>query len=97
MKISAEEVERVAVLARLRLTEAEKLQLTRQLDNILEYMEKLNQLGMTAYIDVLNAVDELSSVQTNIATEEMNIPERQINVLWNLGTLTIKRLEETVQ
>jgi aspartyl-tRNA(Asn)/glutamyl-tRNA(Gln) amidotransferase subunit C len=44
MKIGAEEVERVAVLARLRLTAAEKSQLTRQLDNILEYMEKLNQL-----------------------------------------------------
>ena len=47
MKISAEEVERVAVLARLRLTEAEKLQLTRQSDNILQYMEKLNQLDTT--------------------------------------------------
>ena len=44
MRISAEEVERVAVLARLRLTSEEKARLTQQLDDILEYMDKLNRL-----------------------------------------------------
>ena len=44
MKITVEEVERVAVLARLRLTAEEKSQLIQQLDEILEYMDKLKQL-----------------------------------------------------
>lgn len=44
MKITVEEVERVAVLARLRLTEEEKSQLTLQLDAILDYMAQLAQL-----------------------------------------------------
>lgn len=47
MKINAEEVERVAVLARLRLTADERDRLTRQLDDILEYMDKLNELDTT--------------------------------------------------
>ena len=44
MKITAEEVERVALLARLKLTPSEQSQLTLQLDAILEYMDKLNHL-----------------------------------------------------
>lgn len=44
MKITAEEVEHVAALARLRLTPEEKSQLTRELDTILNYMDQLNRL-----------------------------------------------------
>jgi aspartyl-tRNA(Asn)/glutamyl-tRNA(Gln) amidotransferase subunit C len=44
MKLTRAEVERVAVLARLHLTAAEEEQLTEQLDNILSYMDKLNQI-----------------------------------------------------
>jgi aspartyl-tRNA(Asn)/glutamyl-tRNA(Gln) amidotransferase subunit C len=44
MKISAEEIERVALLARLHLTGDEKTRLTEELDSILGYMDKLNQL-----------------------------------------------------
>ena len=44
MKLTRGEVERVAVLARLRLTTEEATQLTEQLDNILLYMDKLNEI-----------------------------------------------------
>jgi aspartyl-tRNA(Asn)/glutamyl-tRNA(Gln) amidotransferase subunit C len=44
MKLTREEIERVAVLARLRLTPEEQASLTEELDHILGYMEKLNQL-----------------------------------------------------
>lgn len=44
MKISREEVEHVALLARLRLTGDEEARLTEELDAILGYMDKLNQL-----------------------------------------------------
>ena len=45
MKITGEEIERVALLARLHLTGDEKARLTEELDSILGYMDKLNQLN----------------------------------------------------
>ena len=44
MKISRQEVEHVAKLARLELSEQEQEKLTDQLSNILTYVEKLNEL-----------------------------------------------------
>jgi aspartyl-tRNA(Asn)/glutamyl-tRNA(Gln) amidotransferase subunit C len=50
MKLSREEVARVAVLARLRLTPEEETEFTEQLDQILGYMDQLNRLD-TANVD----------------------------------------------
>ncbi len=44
MKISKTEVEHVAHLARLNLAEDELELMTKQLDNILSYVDKLNEL-----------------------------------------------------
>ena len=44
MKLTRAEVQRVALLARLRLTDNEEAEFTEQLDHILGYMDKLNQL-----------------------------------------------------
>ena len=44
MKVEIQEVEHVAHLARLKLSEDEKELFTDQLNAILEYMEKLNEL-----------------------------------------------------
>lgn len=44
MKISREEVEHVARLARLNLNEDELVKMTDQLDNILSYVDKLGEL-----------------------------------------------------
>jgi aspartyl-tRNA(Asn)/glutamyl-tRNA(Gln) amidotransferase subunit C len=64
MKLTREEVQRIAVLARLRLTVEEQAVLTEELDHILGYMEKLNQLD-TAHVepfghslDIANALRE---------------------------------------
>ena len=48
MKITIKEVEHVARLARLELTEEEKEQMRAQLDSILSYIEKLNELDTSA-------------------------------------------------
>jgi len=45
MKITRDEVSHVARLARLKLTEEQEGQLTVQLNNVLEYMGRLNQLN----------------------------------------------------
>jgi aspartyl-tRNA(Asn)/glutamyl-tRNA(Gln) amidotransferase subunit C len=44
MKITKKEVEYVARLARLALSEAEKEKMTAQLDSILQYVDTLNKL-----------------------------------------------------
>jgi len=44
MKISKEDVKKVAELARLEFNEAQTEKFTEQLGNILEYIEKLNEL-----------------------------------------------------
>ena len=83
MKITVEEVERVAVLARLRLTVEEKSQLTRQLDDILEYMDELNQLDtaevepFTHALETVNALRE-DAVTNQPSTEALlaNAPDR---------------------
>ena len=68
MKITVEEVERVAVLARLRLTAEEKSQLTQQLDDILEYMGKLNRLD-TAHVEPFSqALDAMSALRDDAVT-----------------------------
>ncbi|NOY65495.1 MAG: Asp-tRNA(Asn)/Glu-tRNA(Gln) amidotransferase subunit GatC [Nitrospirae bacterium] len=44
MRISSKEVEHIAMLARLKLTEEEKELFSEQLSKILDYIEKLNEL-----------------------------------------------------
>jgi aspartyl-tRNA(Asn)/glutamyl-tRNA(Gln) amidotransferase subunit C len=57
MKITREEVQRVALLARLQLSTQEEELLTGQLDKILQYMEKLNQLDTANVEPLAHAVD----------------------------------------
>ena len=53
MKITKEEVEYVAHLARLDFTEEEKVKFTSQLNDILMYMDKLNEAD-TAGIEAMS-------------------------------------------
>lgn len=61
MKITREQVEYVARLARLEMSEEEKETFTRQFDSILSYMDKLNQLD-TEGIEPTSHVLPLSNV-----------------------------------
>lgn len=72
MKISAEEVERVALLARLRLTAEEKSQLILQLDAILEYMGKLNQLDTAEVDPFTHATETTSALREDAVTNQPN-------------------------
>jgi aspartyl-tRNA(Asn)/glutamyl-tRNA(Gln) amidotransferase subunit C len=72
MKITVEEIERVAVLARLRLTAEEKSQLTQQLDDILEYMDKLNQLDTTHVEPFRQELDTANALREDAVTNQPN-------------------------
>ncbi len=56
MKISREEVEHVARLARLALPEDEIDRLTGEMDAILDYVEKLNELDTEGIVPTAHAV-----------------------------------------
>jgi len=64
MKISKEEIEHIAALARLSLSEEEKELFGSQLSSILDYMEKLNELD-TKGIEPTSHVLSLSNVMRN--------------------------------
>lgn len=56
MKITKAEVEHVAKLARLALDDAEIVTLTSQMDAILDYVDKLNELDTTGIEPTAHAV-----------------------------------------
>ncbi len=64
MRISIEEIEHIASLARLSLSEKEKELFGSQLSSILDYMEKLNELD-TRNIEPTSHVLPLSNVMRN--------------------------------
>ena len=75
MKISSREVEYVANLARLEITEKEKDKFTAQLNDILLYIDKLNELDtngvepMSHAISVTNAFRD-DQVMDSIGTQQ---------------------------
>ncbi len=75
MRITQEEVERVAHLARLNLTGQELEMMTSQLDTILSYVAKLEELDTTGVpvtthaFSVANAFRE-DTVQSSLAQDE---------------------------
>jgi aspartyl-tRNA(Asn)/glutamyl-tRNA(Gln) amidotransferase subunit C len=88
MKITKKDVEYVAKLARLELTEDEKDKFTTQLEAILEYVDKLNKLdtsGVAATkhaLTIENAWREDIMVSSSEETRERllnNAPEREDN------------------
>lgn len=59
--IDLEQVRKVALLARLELTEAEEQQFTEQLSGILDYVQQLNELN-TDNIEPTTRAIELSNI-----------------------------------
>ena len=78
-RITREEVEHVARLARLGLTEEEKERMTAQLDSILGYMHKLSQLD-TSEVEPTTTVIPMASVMRD---DEVRPSLRQEEALAN--------------
>ncbi len=70
MKITREEVERVALLARLQLSPEDESRLTEQLDKILGYMEKLQQLDTKNVAPLAHVVDMVNAFREDRAVNE---------------------------
>ena len=61
MKLTNQEVEHIATLARLRLTEEEKVKYSGQLSGIFDYVEKLSAVD-TSNIEPTSQVTDLANV-----------------------------------
>jgi len=86
MKLSKEEVEHVAKLARLAVSEEEKEAFSRQLSEILTYVGKLNELDTskiepTSHVLDLNNVFRDDIVRESLPPEDVlaNAPDRENN------------------
>lgn len=62
--ISKEQIEHIAKLARIELTEKEKEKFTKELSSILNYVEKLNKVE-TKNIESIKQITELENVIRN--------------------------------
>lgn len=83
MKITRQEVEHVAKLARLELSEQDKEMLTSQLSDILTYVEKLNELDTkgvepTSHVLDINNVMRPDAPAPSLSQEKAlaNAPEK---------------------
>jgi aspartyl-tRNA(Asn)/glutamyl-tRNA(Gln) amidotransferase subunit C len=84
MSISREEVQRVALLARVALTPAEETDLIEHFDKVLTYMEKLNELNTDGVEPTAHAVEVLAprredrvTTQANTDALLQNVPVRE--------------------
>ena len=71
MSVSVKDVEHIAKLARLRLTDDEKIEYTGQLNNILEYMEKLNELDTDNVSPLTHPMEKENVFREDIVKESL--------------------------
>jgi len=71
MKITKQEVEHVAKLARLELSEQEKEKLTDQLSNILTYVETLNGLDTKGVEPTAHVLDLRNVMRDDVAAPSL--------------------------
>jgi len=98
MKITQEELVRVAELARLALTPQEQAQLVEQLGHILDYVEKLNQLNTTgvaptSHVVPLFNVFREDQQKPSLTSEEAlaNAPEQAVGAFFRVPKIIEER------
>ena len=82
MKISEQEVRRVAELANLALTEDEIVRMTKDLDGILGHMDKLNELDTSAVepmSQVLYDAEETATLRADVERKPLSNAEALAN------------------
>ena len=70
MKITEQEVSHVANLARLNMSKEEVGEMTRQLDDILSYVAKLNELDTGSIVPTTHAISIVNAFREEIALLE---------------------------
>ncbi len=71
-KITREEVRHVADLARLELSESEEERMTGQMNGILEYMEKLNELDTAGIVPTTHAIQLQNVFRADVVKDSLD-------------------------
>lgn len=71
MKLSSQDVEYVAKLARLEVAETEREKLTAQLNDILLYIDKLNELDTTGVRPMTHAIAVTNAFREDTVLESL--------------------------
>jgi len=79
MKITRAEVEHVARLARLELSEQELDTFTAQMDSILNYVEKLNALDTDGIVPTSHAVPMENAFRPDQPGQSLDVPDALAN------------------
>ena len=79
MKFSTSDVEYVAKLARLEVTEAEKEKFTAQLNDILLYIDKLNELDTTGVTPMSHAIAVTNAFREDRVAESLGTEKALAN------------------
>ncbi len=79
MKISREEIEHVAKLARLNLSEDELETMTGQLDNILSYVDKLSELDTVGVEPTTHAHKKVNAFREDEVDASLSVDEALSN------------------
>ena len=79
MKITRGEVEHVAKLARLELSEEEKDTFTGQMDAILAYVDKLNELNTDGIVATAHAVPVENAFRADEARPSIGVENALLN------------------
>lgn len=77
MSVTIKDVDHIAALARLEFSDEEKEKFTHQLNDILHYIEKLNELD-TSKVEPLSHVIELSNVFRDDVVKPSISPEEAL-------------------
>jgi aspartyl-tRNA(Asn)/glutamyl-tRNA(Gln) amidotransferase subunit C len=75
MSLELEQIQKVALLARLHLTTAEEAKFTTQLGNILDYVEQLSELDVTNVQPTTRAIDVSNVVRPDYHQPQTNRDE----------------------
>ncbi len=78
-KITSEEVRHVAKLARLELSEAEEERMTGQMNQILEYMDKLNELDTRGVSATTHAIQLQNVFRPDVVRDSLERQEALSN------------------
>ncbi len=79
MKITKKEVEQVAHLARLTLTNEELDRMTGQLDNILSYIDKLSELDTRQVVPTSHVFSVSNAFREDVVKESLSQAEALMN------------------
>lgn len=79
MRISKEEIEHIAMLARLKFTSEEKELFVSQLSSILDYMEKLNELDTKDIEPTSHVLSLINVMRDDIMVESIPQEEALMN------------------